>query len=109
MSAENRKQEGSTEPTPPTVQVVYRAQLVNEPTQTEGEKKSNHPPKLQTLPSLVTEPQLQHFQDLGLGKGSTSPTPSHGPTEARFKSARLLRISSPDLTKEVLMRGTKQK
>ena len=85
MSAENRKQEGSTEPTPPTVQVVYRAQLVNEPTQTEGEKKSDDPPKLQTLPSLVTEHQLQHFQDLGLGKGVNIADPKPWANRSSFQ------------------------
>ena len=94
MSADNKKQEGSTEPTPkcsddtpnlPTVQVMYRAQLINEPTQTEGEKKSDGPPKLPTLPSLVTKPQMQHFQDLGLGKGVNIADPKPWANRSSFQ------------------------
>ena len=95
MSGDNRRKDGSTKPTlkcsddPPNLpneQILYmRPRLVDESTQTEADSISDDPPKLPTLPSLVTKHQLRHFQDLGLGRGVNIADPKPWANRSSFQ------------------------
>lgn len=75
--------------------IVKHVTPADQPAPTEA---SGEPPTLPTLPELITKPQLQHFQDLGLGRGVNiaDPKPWSNRSSYQVREVRIENITASD-------------